>query len=131
MDGLQDRVIFTGHLEDKDLLVLLNRAEALVLPSFLEGFGLPGLEAAACGTPVIATTESPLPGLLGDGVLAVDPHDRAGWRQAIERVLSDPALRARMNVAGQAAAGRMSWSHAARQLLAVFDELEGEYGAPA
>ena len=64
--GLEARIWFTGHVEDEELVVLLNRAEALLLPSFSEGFGLPGIEAAACGTPVVATTQSPLPELLGE-----------------------------------------------------------------
>ena len=129
--GLEDRVLFTGRLEDKDLVVLLNRADALVLPSLSEGFGLPGVEAAACGTPVIATTESPLPQLLGEGAIAVEPRDRAGWLSAIERVLTDTALQARMRAAGLEAAGRLSWANSARQLLSIFDELERNHVAAA
>jgi glycosyltransferase involved in cell wall biosynthesis len=127
MDG---RVLFTGRLEDKDLLVLLNRADALVLPSVCEGFGLPGVEAAACGTPIVATTESPLPELLGEGVLAVDPSDRAGWINALERVLTDRVLHKHMREAALAAASRLSWENSARQLLSVFDEV-GRNGASA
>jgi glycosyltransferase involved in cell wall biosynthesis len=121
--GVEGRVLFTGRLEDKDLVVLLNRANALVLPSVCEGFGLPGVEAAACGTPIVATTESPLPELLGDGVLAVDPSDRAGWLNALERVLTDKVLHQRMRAAALIAAGRLSWQNSARQLLSVFDEV--------
>jgi glycosyltransferase involved in cell wall biosynthesis len=128
--GLEERVLFTGRLEDKDLVVLLNRADALVLPSVCEGFGLPGVEAAACGTPIVATTESPLPELLGDGVLAVDPSDHAGWINALERVLTDEALQKRMREAALVAAGRLSWQNSARQLLSVFDEV-GRNGASA
>lgn len=123
LDGLEENVLFTGRLEDEDLIVLLNRADALVLPSFCEGFGLPGVEAAACGTPVLATTESPLPELLGEGVLAVDPGDRSGWLCAIERVLTNPELRRRMSEAALAAARRLSWNNSACQLLSVFDEV--------
>jgi glycosyltransferase involved in cell wall biosynthesis len=128
-DDLQKNVLFTGRLDDKDLIVLLHRCAALVLPSFCEGFGLPGVEAAACGTPVLATTESPLPELLGDGVLAVDPADRAGWLHAIESVLTDAALRGRMSAAALEAAARLSWKNSAHQLLAVFDEVKRN-GAP-
>jgi glycosyltransferase involved in cell wall biosynthesis len=128
--GLEERVLFTGRLEDEDLVVLLNRADALVLPSVCEGFGLPGVEAAACGTPIVATTESPLPELLGDGVLAVDPSDHAGWINALERVLTDEALQKRMREAALVAAGRLSWQNSARQLLSVFDEV-GRNGASA
>jgi glycosyltransferase involved in cell wall biosynthesis len=123
-DKLQEQVIFTGRMEDEDLVVLLNRCDALVLPSFCEGFGLPAVEAAACGRPVLATTESPLSQLLGEGMLAIDPWDRTGWLNAIERVLSDGALRRRMGQAALAAAGRLSWKNSARQLLSVFDEVQ-------
>ena len=129
--GLAGRVLFTGHVEDKDLVILLNRAEALLLPSFSEGFGLPGIEAAACGTPVVATTQSPLPELLGEGVIAVDPADRAGWLGAIERVLGGALLRSRMGKAALAGASRMSWKNSARQLLAAFDEVQRGYHAAA
>lgn len=123
-ERLQQHVVFTGRLEDEDLVLLLNRCDALVLPSFCEGFGLPAVEAAACGTPVLATTESPLPQLLGEGMMAIDPTDRTGWRNAIERVLSDAGLRRRMGEAGMAAARRLSWQNSARQLLSVFDEVQ-------
>ncbi len=123
-DKLQEHVIFTGRMEDEDLVVLLNRCDALMLPSFCEGFGLPAVEAAACGRPVLATTESPLSELLGEGMLAVAPCDRTGWLNAMERVLSDGALRRHMSQAALAAASRLSWKNSARQLLSVFDEVQ-------
>ena len=118
-------VEFTGYLPDEELVVLLNRATALVLPSLMEGFGLPAIEAAACGLPVIATTASPLPDLLGEGGLFVDPGDGAAPEQAMERVLGDPGLRGRMREAGLRAAAQLSWERAARELLAVFDQVRG------
>lgn len=120
---LEKQVIFTGRLSDEDLVILLNRSDALVLPSFSEGFGLPGVEAAACGKPVLATTESPLPELLGEGAIAVAPTDRAGWLHAIEQVFTDPALCERMSKAALSASGRLSWKNSARQLLSVFHEV--------
>jgi len=121
--GMQERVLFPGYMRDDDLLALLNLTTALALPSFCEGFGLPAIEAAACGAPVLVTTESPLPGLLGDGAIALAPDDRAGWRDALGRVLRDDALRARMSVAGLRAAAALSWENSARQLLEIFDEV--------
>jgi glycosyltransferase involved in cell wall biosynthesis len=121
---LEERVLFTGRLSDADLVILLNRSDALVLPSFSEGFGLPGVEAAACGKPVLATTESPLPELLGEGAIAVAPTDRAGWLGAIGQVLTDAALRDRMGKAALAAAGRLSWKNSASQLLSIFHEVQ-------
>jgi len=120
--GLADRVVFTGYLGDDDLVPLLNRAEVLLLPSFCEGFGLPAMEAAACGTPAIVTTRSPLPELMGAGAIALEPEDRAGWLEALERILSDKALRDRMAAAAFEAAGRLSWQSSARHLLAIFAE---------
>ncbi len=113
------RVVFTGYLPDDDLVVLLNRATVLALPSLLEGFGLPAVEAAACGCPVVATTASPLPALLVDGGKFVDPHDHAGWESTLCEVLASESLRERMRQVGIAAAKRLTWEAAAQQLLAV------------
>jgi alpha-1,3-rhamnosyl/mannosyltransferase len=121
--GLQERVLFPGYMRDDELLALLNCTHALVLPSFCEGFGLPAVEAAACGAPVLVTTESPLPELLGEGAVALAPEDRAGWRDALARVLRDDSLRARMSAAGLAATAKLSWENSARQLLEIFDEV--------
>jgi glycosyltransferase involved in cell wall biosynthesis len=121
--GLEDKVIFTGYLRDDDLLTLLNMAQVVLLPSFCEGFGLPAVEAAACGTPVIATARSPLPELLGEGAIILEPEDRAGWTNALCAVLSEPGRRAKMAAAAHAAAQKLSWENSARQLLAVFDEV--------
>jgi glycosyltransferase involved in cell wall biosynthesis len=117
--GLSDRTIFTGYLADEDVAVLLNRSAVLALPSLIEGFGLPAVEAAACGCPVVATTASPLPLLLGGGGIYVDPHEPDRLGAALERVLASEALRASMRKAGLDAAGRLTWDTAARQMLDV------------
>jgi glycosyltransferase involved in cell wall biosynthesis len=117
--GLEGRVIFTGYLPDDDLVVLLNLAEMLVLPSMNEGFGLPAAEAAACGCPVVATTASPLRSILGDAMLSIDPRSEVQLRDAIIAVLSSGALRERMRAAGPLAAARLSWEEEARRLLAI------------
>ena len=117
--GLADRTIFTGYLPDEDVVVLLNRSAVLALPSLIEGFGLPAVEAAACGCPVVATTASPLPELLGDGGIYVDPREPGGLAPVLERVLTSDALRESMRKAALEAAGRLTWDAAARQMLAV------------
>lgn len=122
--GLEDRVIFTGYMGDGDLLHLLNHTQALLLPSFCEGFGLPAVEAAACGAPVVATTHSPLPELLGEGAIALEPEDRAGWRSALEKILSSAEHREKMRAAGLAAAAKLSWESSARQLIEIFEEVK-------
>jgi len=121
--ALTERIIFTGYLPDEDLVVLLNLATALVLPSLLEGFGLPALEAAACGCPVIATTASPLPGLLGEGGLYVNPRASDELEAALARVLASPSLRRSMRAAGLARAGELTWEAAARQMMTVIHEV--------
>ena len=115
--GLQDRVIFTGYLQDDELVVLLNMATVLVLPSLIEGFGLPAIEAAACGCPVIATTESPLPSLLGEGGLYFDPLRREDLETAMIRVLESVPLQRRMRDAGLEAASKLTWKAAAEQMV--------------
>jgi glycosyltransferase involved in cell wall biosynthesis len=119
--GLEKRVVLTAWLADEDLVALLNLATVLVLPSITEGFGLPAVEAAACGCPVIATTESPLPALLGEGGLYVDPRDGDQLFMALDRVLASPDLRARMRQAGLTAASRLTWTAAARDLLTLIE----------
>jgi glycosyltransferase involved in cell wall biosynthesis len=117
--GLDEKVLFTGFLPDEDLAVLLNCAAVLALPSWMEGFGLPAVEAAACGCPVVATTASPLPGLLGAGGLFVDPGDDKALYQSLRRVLASPELRSAMGVAGVQAAAALTWEAAAVQLRAA------------
>jgi glycosyltransferase involved in cell wall biosynthesis len=115
---MESRVIFTGRIPDENLVQLLNHSDVLVLPSLMEGFGLPAIEAAACGCPVIATKQSPLPQLLGRGGLYIQP--RTGELQdALVRVLTSPALRQEMREAALTAARRLTWSAAAAQLMSV------------
>ncbi len=123
--GLDDRVVFTGFVPDSELVYLLNLARVVVLPSFAEGFGLPAIEAAACGTPVVATTASPLPELLGAGGLYVSPTDRPGLLAALTRVLTDRELHRRMSKAALQAARRLTWENSARRLLSIFEEVAG------
>jgi glycosyltransferase involved in cell wall biosynthesis len=121
--GIANRVIFTGYLSDEELVILLNRATALALPSLIEGFGLPAVEAAACGCPVIATTASPLPELLGEGGIFIDPHKPAELEEALARVLESEDLRRKMREAGLAAAERLTWDAAARQMMALIQRM--------
>ncbi|MGH8064824.1 MAG: glycosyltransferase family 4 protein [Candidatus Entotheonellia bacterium] len=115
--GMTKRVVFTGYLPDEDLVVLLNLGTVLVLPSLMEGFGLPAIEAAACGCPVIATTASPLPVLLGDASLYIDPVNHPELVFALTRVLAAESLRQQMRKAGLAAARQLTWDAAARQMV--------------
>lgn len=120
--GLQARVVFPGFVPDDELAGLLNRSAFLVLPSLMEGYGLPAIEAAACGLPVVVTVASPIPELLGVGALAVDPYRTEELRAAMIRLLEDGELRGTMGDAGLAAAARLTWDAAARSLLGVVEE---------
>ena len=116
--GIRSRVAFPGYLPDSDVVALLNTSALLALPSLMEGFGLPAVEAAACGCPVVATTASPLPALLGPAGMYVDPGT-GQLERALDRVLQSAELRGQMGQAGVAAAKRLSWRAAAEQLMQV------------
>jgi glycosyltransferase involved in cell wall biosynthesis len=126
MLGIIDHIIFTGYLSDEELVILLNLSTVLVLPSLMEGFGLPAVEAAACGCPVIATIASPLPTLLGDSGLYVDPANHNDLELALIRVLESERLRQRMRAAGIVAASRLTWDAAAQQLIELMQKVVGQ-----
>ena len=124
--GLEPYVQFTGYVADADLPALYSAAEVFVFPSLYEGFGLPPLEAMACGTPVVTSNVSSLPEVVGDAALTIDPYDVAGLAAAIERVLADAALRAELRAKGLARAQQFTWEHAARATLAVYEQVLGK-----
>ncbi|HEU5423386.1 MAG TPA: glycosyltransferase family 1 protein, partial [Nitrolancea sp.] len=101
-------------------------AEALVFPSLYEGFGLPAIEAMACGTPVLTSNTSSMPEVAGDAALLVDPLDTAAIAAGIERIATDQALRAMLRERGLAHAATFTWRRAAEQTLAVLEEVGNE-----
>ncbi|MBI4498383.1 MAG: glycosyltransferase family 4 protein [Chloroflexi bacterium] len=121
--ALGGAVRFLSYVPDADLPALLSLAEALVFPSLYEGFGLPPLEAMACGTPVVASTAPCLPEVLGDAALLVDPLDVEGLANALGRVLEDRSLRAALIARGHERAQAFRWDRAARDVLAVYERL--------
>jgi glycosyltransferase involved in cell wall biosynthesis len=103
---------------------LLYRACTLfAFPSRYEGFGLPPLEAMACGAPVVTSSASSLPEVVGDAALLVAPDDVAGWAAALERLLTDAALRADLRARGLAQAARFSWQRVAEETLQVYEQV--------
>ncbi|MBI3176558.1 MAG: glycosyltransferase family 4 protein, partial [Chloroflexi bacterium] len=118
--GLSDRVRFVPDVPADDLPALYRGASALVLPSHYEGFGLPVLEAFACGTPVIAADRASLPEIAGDAAALCDPDDPAGIAHAIQTVLSDSAYSAALIAKGFTRAKSFSWDKCARETLNVY-----------
>jgi len=122
-EGMGEYVHLLGLVDDEDLPALYSGARALVMISLYEGFGLPVLEAMACGTPVITSNLSSLPEVGGSAALLVDPHDTEAVQDAILRLEADAATRTRLIKAGYQQAERFSWARAARQLKAIYDEI--------
>ena len=118
-----------GHVDDALLPGLYAGAEAFVLPSRYEGFGLPVLEAMACGTPVVAAVTTALPATCGDAARLVEPTGEA-VRDALESLLRDPAERNRLLAAGRLRAARFTWERTARELDALLRALPGAGPAP-
>jgi len=118
--GLRDSVLLRENISQDALPALYNRACALILPSHYEGFGLPALEAMACGTPPIVSNRSSLPEVVGDVGLQIDPDDPAALADAMRRALSDAAWCAIQRAAGLARAATFTWERAARIALSVY-----------
>jgi glycosyltransferase involved in cell wall biosynthesis len=120
--GLEKEVIFTGHVADEDLPLIYNLAEALVYPSVYEGFGLPILEAMACGTPVITSNVSASPEVAGGAALLVDPYNVDQLAEVMYKVASQDELRAHLTRRGLKRVRDFSWAKTALETLAVYEE---------
>ena len=121
--ALTQRVIFTGYVPDQDAVALMNAATLFVFPSLYEGFGLPALEAMACGTPVVCSDTSSLPEVVGDAAVTVSPTDVAALAAALQSVWSRPDVRAGLRARGLARAATFSWERAAAQTANVYREV--------
>lgn len=120
---IEKRVIFTGFVPEDDLIALYNAAEIFVFPSLYEGFGLPPLEAMACGTAVISSNASALPEVVGEAAIQVNPHSSEALRQAIFDVLINTELRQEMRRKGLERAKLFSWEKTAQNTLQVYEEV--------
>lgn len=133
--GVAGRVRFLGYLPEIDLAPLLSGALAFLFPSLYEGFGMPVLEAMACGAPVLTSTTSALPEVAGDAALLVDPADTAAIAAGITRLVDDGALRAELRARGLERAARFTWERCAHATLAVLLEAalppRGQHGLVA
>lgn len=122
---VQDRVRFLGFVPDEDLPALYSAARAFAFPSLYEGFGLPVLEAMACGTPVVTSEISSLPEVAGDAALLVDPYDLDALIDALHKMLDDESLRSTLIDKGFSQARSFSWDRAASQLYHHYLDLSG------
>jgi len=120
-EGLSERVHLPGFIADDDLPALYTLADLVAFPSLYEGFGLPPLEAMACGTPVVTSNNSSLPEAVGSAALMVDAEDIEGLADAMARVLGNANLRVRLADLGRAQAARFTWQGAAQKLLEAYE----------
>lgn len=116
----QEKIIFTGYVPEDDLPSLYNAADLFVYPSLYEGFGIPPLEAMACGIPVIASNISSIPEVVGDAGILVDPRDTQAIFEAMQEVLKNRELRAELKRKGIQAAKTFSREKMAQEILAVY-----------
>jgi glycosyltransferase involved in cell wall biosynthesis len=122
-EGLESAVVFPGHVPLEDLRVLYAACAVFVFPSLYEGFGMPVLEAMACGAPVISSKASSLPEVVGDAALLVDAADPEALAAAMTRVVEDRELREDLRRRGAMRAKAFSWEKSARDLLRVYEAL--------
>jgi glycosyltransferase involved in cell wall biosynthesis len=126
--GLASRVELPGYLPEPELAALFQGASLFAFPSRYEGFGLPPLEAMAAGTPVVCSNAASLPEVVGEAALLLPPDDVDGWAAAMQAILDDPALAARLVAAGRARVAAFDWAETARRTAAVYRELESGAG---
>jgi glycosyltransferase involved in cell wall biosynthesis len=123
--GVRQDVRFFGFVPVGTLAALYRLADAFAFPSLYEGFGLPPLEAMACGTPVLTSRISSLPEVVGDAALLVDPYSVEDIASGLERILGDEALRADLITRGRARVGQFSWERSVRAIHAHYMKVLG------
>jgi glycosyltransferase involved in cell wall biosynthesis len=121
--GLQEKILFSGWVPHEDLVAFYNLADLFILPSFYDSFGIPVLEAMACGCPVIASKTGALPEIAGGAALLIDPHNPDEIAGAIRKVLIEDELRKELIEKGMSRAKAFSWEKCARETLTVFESL--------
>lgn len=130
--GLEgNELIFTGYIADEDLVKIYNLCHLFVFPSWHEGFGLPALEAMACGAPVIGANTSSLPEVIGYSPALFDPHNVQSIANKLQEALESSTLRSRLKAHGKLHAKRFSWDRSARLALAAWEQLVSEKRHPS
>ena len=120
---LESKVRFLGRVSELELITLYSMADVFVFPSFYEGFGVPPLEAMACGAPVITSNTSSLPEVVGDAALMIDPYNIGELTRAILQVLQNEQLRNELRQKGYVRAQHFTWAQSARKMLSVYQRL--------
>lgn len=123
---LEKKVIFTGYVEEKDLPALYSGATAFLFPSLYEGFGFPPLEAMACGTPVISSSTSSLPEVVGSAGILLPPKDERLWAKNIIKIVRDVKLAKTLRDLGLRQAAKFTWENTARKTIEVYKEAMGK-----
>jgi glycosyltransferase involved in cell wall biosynthesis len=126
LKNLTDKVVCLGYVSNTDLAGLYNLATLFIYPSFYEGYGMPPVEAMACGCPVITSSVSSLPEVCGDAAYYVDPYDVNSIADGIYKVITDENLRMSLSQKGLANAARFSWAKSAQEHLKLFEEIAGK-----
>jgi glycosyltransferase involved in cell wall biosynthesis len=121
--GLQNSVRILGYVPDADMPAIYNLAQVLVFPSLYEGFGLPIVEAMACGTPVLTSDCSSMPEVAGEAAVLVDPRSQESLEEGLQRILCDAPLREQLRGAGLKRAGQFSWSRAAAETIRLYESI--------
>jgi glycosyltransferase involved in cell wall biosynthesis len=128
--AIQEKVHFSGYVPAEDLPIVYNLADVFVYPSLYEGFGLPPLEAMACGTPVITTAVSSLPEHVGEAGILIPPQDEEALFQALVDILQDPDLRGELSRKGPERAAQYSWNRTAQETLNVYRRVQSSEAPP-
>lgn len=121
--GLQEEVIFVGYVSENDITKYYNAADLFVYPSLYEGFGMPPLEAMACGTPVVTSNVTSLPEVVADSAITIDPHDIDAFVDAMYNVLTDEKLRETMISKGLKRAQLFNWERSAEEMRRIYEQL--------
>lgn len=122
--NLQKDVIFAGYVPESELAKIYNAVDLFVFPSLYEGFGIPPLEAMACGTPVITSNSSSLPEVVGDAAIIIDPYDANKFAEEMYEVLTEDGLREEMIRKGLDRSKMFSWEKAARKTREIYEQVD-------